>query len=150
MDRWQAFTLRGMTEYRQHDFRMAALMHNSALNQARLDCHGCGASPPAPLAITKVMVSCFNLADCHVALADPDEACDCYIAAQLFLMDLGDRTDQDASAEQARLHALSRLHLTWTDFMHCHGRNIAMCKRILYHRRMQFMGNIPDETDIRH
>lgn len=149
MDPWQQSTLRANTEFKLACYGNAILMHNQALDHARQmfadQCACCAAD-----ALSKVLISHFNLADCYKALEQYERAADCFLAALNFLVQAQGTVLADEQARERFLHAHSHLHAMWSDFIRLYGANVPYKAQLCYHSSSAELVHNADAMAVKH
>lgn len=140
MDKWQECTTRAITEFRLNYYGNSILLHQQALDVARYEFPE-QARASAERAISKVVISCFNIADCYIALDEIDRAGDFYLAAQHFLMEAGNQLENHDELAGATCHALNHINMMWADFLKKYRNRIVSDKLMEYHQNLQLLMN---------
>jgi|SRR5690606_13749461 len=131
MDSWQQSTLRADTEYRLRFYGNAILLHNQALDWARCAFEATVTRNP-DLAISRIIISHFHLAECYLALDEIARAGDFYLQAQSFLLDLLREQRHPALLEAAQ-HALGHVDGQWLGYLKKHREALPYQRLLQYH-----------------
>lgn len=140
MDKWQECTTRAITEFRLRYYGNSILLHQQALDIARYEFPR-QAKASAERAISKVVISCFNIADCYIALDEIDRAGDFYLSAQHFLLEAGGEMGAEDELAGATGHALGHINMMWADFLKKYRDRIVNDKLMQYHENLQLLTN---------
>lgn len=149
MDTWQQYTLRAQTEFQLACYGNAILMHNQALDHAR---HAYQQEPACCLehALSRVLISHFNLADCYVALGDAARAAECYLTAQRFLLQVQRTRVGSADDMNAVLHGFGHLHQLWCALLREHPVALSYEQRATWHESSKLLLGSADALAVRH
>ena len=140
MDKWQQYTLRGNTEYKLKCYRDAILLHNRALDCARLQFERTAAAS-VERAVSQVVISHFSLADCYTALKEIDRASEFYLWAQGFLLELRGQQHSDRLLASIN-HALSHTDQLWREFLGKYREQIPYHRMLQYHEASRLLGQV--------
>lgn len=149
MDTWQQYTLRANTEFRLACYGNAILMHNQALDHAR---HAFREAPRCCLehAVSRVLISHFNLADCYVALEDATRAAECYFAALRFLQQVQRHEVRSEADMYAVLHGMGHLHQQWCELVRLHEAQLPYeVRQTWFDTSRELLGTV-DAMAVRH
>lgn len=117
MEKWQEATTRGNTEFTLKYFGNAILLYNEARDIARHQFSE-NARVSCGRAISQVVITHFNLADCYIALNQYDRASEFYYQAQQFLLNIGsDEVENTDELYAAIDHAMGHVNSVWQQFL---------------------------------
>ncbi|MDT8399348.1 MAG: hypothetical protein RQ899_12100 [Pseudomonadales bacterium] len=123
-------------------------MHNQALDAARLNFERAAWDSPER-AISKVVISHFNLADCYLALDQIDRAGEFYLNAQNFLLGLMDSAEAERILEAIN-HALFHVNHIWMELIKQHRDRVSYQRMVEYHEKSRMLSGLEARHAIVH
>ena len=123
MQLWKSLICAGNTQYSQFQFDNALNFYQQSLEQA-IAIFDIQQQIDFDAAISAILISHCNLADCYLELGQAQEGCNQYQRAFAFLQQL-QLNKLDSHYQQALFKANSKLHQQWLDFLNRYDTNLA-------------------------